>query len=97
MPGFTPLQDKVLIKPDSTETTTPSGLIIKPDNAQEKATTGTVIAVGNGKVTESGKLLPMDVKAGDRVMYGKYTGTEIEIEGVKHLIMSAEDLMGRYE
>ncbi len=96
MPGFTPLQDKVLIKPDNQTGLTPGGLVI-PDDAQEKPQRGIVISAGNGKITENGTVVPVDVKPGDHVLYGKYDGSDILIEGVKYLIMSADDILGKFE
>lgn len=93
MAGFTPLQDKVLVKPDSTSVKTPGGIIIV-DSAQEKPHQGTVIAVGAGRRTESGALIPTTVKPGDKVMYGKYDGTDIKVEGVDHVIMSEDQIVG---
>lgn len=93
MAGFTPLHDKVLIKPDDATGKTAGGLFI-PDDAKEKSTTGTVIAAGKGKTTESGTLIPMSLKPGDKIMYPKFSGDEIEIEGVKHLIIPEEQIIG---
>jgi chaperonin GroES len=78
------------------EEKTKGGIII-PDTAKEKPQEGKVIAVGKGKVTEDGKLIPLDVKAGDRILFGKYSGTEVKIEGEEHLIMREEDILGVIE
>ena len=78
------------------EEKTKGGIII-PDTAKEKPQEGKVIAVGKGKVTEEGKLIPLDVKAGDKILFGKYSGTEIKIEGEEHLIMREEDILGVIE
>lgn len=86
-----PLGDRVIVKQDEAEETTASGLYIA-SSAKEKPTTGTVLAVGAGKVTDDGKTLPMPVKEGDRVLYGKYGGTEVEVEGEKVIIMRADDI-----
>jgi chaperonin GroES len=78
------------------EEKTKGGIII-PDTAKEKPQEGKVIAVGKGKVTEDGKLIPMDVKVGDKILFGKYSGTEIKIGGEEHLIMREEDILGVIE
>src|SRR5258706_16410442 len=90
---ITPLGDRVLVKPAEKEESRKSGLII-PDTAKEKPQEGTVVSVGKGKVADDGKLLPMDVKKGDRILYGKYSGTEIKIDDVEHLIMHQDDILG---
>ncbi|MDI7261874.1 MAG: co-chaperone GroES, partial [Thermodesulfobacteriota bacterium] len=79
-----PLQDRVIVKRLKEEEKTKGGIII-PDSAKEKPQEGKVIAVGKGKVTEDGKVIPLDVKAGDRILFGKYSGTEVKIEGEEHL------------
>ena len=91
-----PLQDRVIVKRLEEEEKTKGGIII-PDTAKEKPQEGKVIAVGKGKVTEDGKLIPLDVKAGDRILFGKYSGTEVKIEGKEHLIMREEDILGVIE
>lgn len=91
-----PLQDRVIVKRLEEEETTKGGIII-PDTAKEKPQEGKVIAVGKGKVTEDGKVIPLDVKVGDRILFGKYSGTEIKIEGEEHLIMREEDILGIIE
>jgi chaperonin GroES len=91
-----PLQDRVIVKRLEEEEKTKGGIII-PDSAKEKPQEGKVIAVGKGKVTEDGKVIPLDVKAGDRILFGKYSGTEVKIEGVEHLIMKEEDILGIIE
>ena len=88
-----PLGDRVLVKPIENKETKRGGLII-PDTAKEKPQEGEVVACGKGKLTEDGKVLPMDVKAGDRILYGKYTGNEIKIDEVEHLIMHQDDILG---
>lgn len=85
-----PLYDRVLVKRLENEDKTPGGLII-PDAAKEKAQTGVVIAIGTGRITNSGQLIPMTVKAGDIVFFGKYSGTEA---GKDHIIMKEDDLLG---
>jgi chaperonin GroES len=87
-----PLQDRVVIKPLNSETKTAGGIII-PDNAQEKPVEGQVIGVGNGRVLKDGSVIKPDVKVGDRVLYSKYAGNEIKIDGVDHLIMREEDIL----
>jgi len=90
------LQDRVIVKRLAEEEKTKGGIII-PDTAKEKPQEGKVIAVGKGKVTEEGKVIPLDVKAGDKILFGKYSGTEIKIEGEEHLIMREEDILGVIE
>jgi chaperonin GroES len=91
-----PLQDRVIVRRLEEEEKTKGGIII-PDTAKEKPQEGKVIAVGKGKLTEEGKLIPLDVKAGDRILFGKYSGTEVKIEGEEHLIMREEDILGVIE
>ena len=91
-----PLFDYVLIKPLEAETKTPSGIVI-PDTAKEKPQEGKIVAVGKGKTTEEGKLIPLDVKTGDKILFGKYSGTEIKVEGEELLIMREEDILGIIE
>jgi chaperonin GroES len=87
-----PLHDRVLVKRIEEEEKTTGGIII-PDTAKEKPMQGKVIAVGKGKVTEDGKVLSLDVKKGDRVLFGKYSGTEVTIDGEEHLIMREDDIL----
>lgn len=87
-----PLHDRVIVKPEEKETKTPSGIIL-PDTAQERPLRGTVIAVGPGKLLDNGKILPMDVKEGDVVLYGKYAGTEVKIDGEEYVILRQEDIL----
>lgn len=91
-----PLGDRVLVKPLE-EKEVKKGNIIIPDTAKEKPQQGEVIAVGKGKMTEDGKLLPMEVKVGDKVLYGKYSGTEIKIDGQEYLILNQDDILGIIE
>ena len=91
-----PLQDRIIVKRLEEEEKTKGGIII-PDSAKEKPQEGKVIAVGKGKLTEDGKLIPLDVKVGDRILFGKYSGTEVKIEGEEHLIMREEDILGNIE
>jgi len=91
-----PLHDRIIVERLEEETTTASGIII-PDSAKEKPVQGNVIAVGKGKVTEDGKVLPLDVKVGDKVLFGKYSGTEIKIEGKEYLMMREDDVLGVVE
>ncbi len=88
-----PLQDRVIVKRIEEEEKSKGGIII-PDTAKEKPQEGRVVAVGKGKVDESGKVTPMDVKVNDRVLFGKYAGTEINIDDEEHLIMREEDILG---
>jgi chaperonin GroES len=91
-----PLQDRVIVKRVAEEEKTKGGIII-PDTAKEKPQEGKVIAVGKGKVSEDGKLIPMEVKVGDRILFGKYSGSEIKLNGEEHLIMREEDILGVIE
>ena len=90
---FRPLHDRVLIKVLDSEAKTAGGIII-PDTAKEKPQEGEVVAVGPGGKTEDGKLLPMDVKIGDIVLFGKWSGTEVKMNGDEYLIMKESDIMG---
>ncbi|MGQ0580808.1 MAG: co-chaperone GroES [Reyranella sp.] len=90
---FKPLHDRLLLKPMTAETKTKGGLII-PDTAQEKPMQGEVVAIGKGKRLEDGRLQAIDVKVGDKVIYGKWSGTEVKIGGVDHVILKEEDLFG---
>jgi len=91
-----PLGDRVLVKPLEKEKQERGGLII-PDTAKEKPQEGEIIAAGKGKTSDDGKLIPMDVKAGDKILYGKYSGTEIKIDGDEYLIMHQDDILGVLE
>ena len=91
-----PLGDRVLVKPVEKKDEIRSGIII-PDTAKEKPQEGDVVAVGKGKIADDGKLVPMDVKAGDKILYGKYSGTEVKIEGQEYLIMHQDDILGSVE
>jgi chaperonin GroES len=91
-----PLQDRVIVKRVEEEEVTKGGIII-PDTAKEKPIEGKVMAVGKGKVTEDGKKLPLEVKKGDRVLFGKYAGTEIQIDGEESLIMREDDIVAVIE
>jgi len=86
-----PLHDRVIVKPSQPEEVTKGGIII-PDTAKEKPQQGEIIAVGQGKITEDGKVLPLQVKKGDKVLYGKYSGTEVSIDGEEYLIMRESDI-----
>src|SRR2546422_4006345 len=88
-----PLQDRILVKRVEEKETVKGGIII-PDTAKEKPQEGTVIAVGAGKLDENGKRIPLDVKAGDKILFGKYSGNEITIDDVEHVIMREEDVLG---
>ena len=88
-----PLQDRIIVKRIDEEETTKGGIII-PDTAKEKPQEGKVIAVGNGKIREDGTVQPLDVKKGDRVLFSKYAGTEINLESEEHLIIREDDVLG---
>jgi chaperonin GroES len=87
-----PLEDRILVRPEEGEEATPSGIVI-PDTAKEKPQEGTVLAVGPGRRSDTGDIIPMDVKEGDRVIYSKYGGTEIKVGGEDLLILSARDVL----
>jgi chaperonin GroES len=91
-----PLQDRVIVKRIAEEEKTKGGIII-PDTAKEKPQEGKVVAVGKGKANEDGKVVPLDVKVNDRILFGKYSGSEINIDGEEHLIMREEDILGVIE
>ena len=91
-----PLQDRVIVKRIQEEDKTKGGIII-PDTAKEKPQEGKVVAVGKGKANEDGKVFPLDVKVNDRILFGKYSGSEITIDGEEHMIMREEDILGVIE
>jgi chaperonin GroES len=91
-----PLQDRVLVQRVQEEERTKGGIII-PDTAKEKPQEGKVVAVGKGKVDDKGKLIPLDVKAGDKILFGKYSGSEVKLDGEDYLIMREEDILGVLE
>ena len=91
-----PLHDRILVKRVEEEEVRRGGIII-PDTAKEKPQEGKVIAVGTGKVTDEGKKIPLDVKAGDRILFGKYAGSEIKLDGEEHLILREDDVLGIVE
>jgi chaperonin GroES len=93
---FRPLHDRVVVKRVAEEEKTKGGIII-PDTAKEKPMEGEVIAVGPGARDEKGALVPLDVKAGDRILFGKWSGTEVKLDGVEYLIMKESDIMGILE
>ena len=96
MSSIRPLQDRVLVKRLEEETKTAGGIII-PDSAKEKPAEGKIVAVGNGKVLEDGSVRKLDVKKGDTILFGKYSGTEVKIDGTEHLIMREDDILGVIE
>jgi chaperonin GroES len=91
-----PLHDRLIVKRTAEENKTKGGIII-PDSAKEKPLEAKVVSVGNGKILEDGKVRPMDIKAGDTILFSKYAGTEIKIEGEEHLILREEDVLGIIE
>lgn len=91
-----PLHDRVVIKRMEEETTSPGGIVI-PDSATEKPVRGEVIAVGKGKILESGEIRPLDLQAGDRILFGKYSGTEVKVDGEDYLVMREDDVMAVIE
>ena len=91
-----PLQDRILVKRVEEETTTKGGIII-PDTAKEKPAEGKVVAVGQGKVDDDGERIALEVKVGDRILFGKYSGTEVKIDGEEYLIMREDDVLGIIE
>ncbi|HTU40764.1 MAG: co-chaperone GroES [Candidatus Sulfotelmatobacter sp.] len=93
MAKFTPLHDRILVRRVEEATTTRGGIII-PDSAKDKPQEGEVISVGKGKINEDGKTFPLDVKDGDRILFGKYSGTEIKIDGEDFIIMKEDEVLG---
>jgi len=91
--GVRPLHDRILVKRMAEEDTTAGGIII-PDSAKEKPQKGEIVATGNGRITEDGKTLALEVKAGDQVLFGKYSGTELKLDGHEYLMMKEEDILG---
>jgi chaperonin GroES len=87
-----PLSDRIVLKRTKEEEKTKGGIII-PDTAKEKPVEGTVVAVGNGKTMKDGKVRPVELKAGDRVLFGKYSGTEVKLDGEEHIILREEDIL----
>jgi chaperonin GroES len=92
-----PLQDRIIVERIEEETTTAGGIIIPDTVSKEKPQEGKVVAIGKGKMNEDGKLIPMDVKVGDRVLFGKYSGSEVKIDGEEYLIMREDDILGVVE
>ncbi|WDN88650.1 chaperonin GroES [Desulfosarcina sp. BuS5] len=91
-----PLNDRILVKRVEEKAKTKGGIII-PDSAKEKPAEGKVISVGNGKMNEDGKRIPVEIKEGDRIMFGKYSGSEVKIDGEEYLIMREDDVLGIIE
>ncbi len=91
-----PLYDRLIVRRVAEEEKTKGGIII-PDTAKDKPTEGEVVAAGKGRLTEDGKVIPMDVKQGDRILFSKYAGNEVKIDGVEYLIMREEDVLGIIE
>ena len=91
-----PQQDRIIVKRVEEEGKTAGGIFI-PETAKEKPQQGEVVAVGKGKLTEDGKVIPMDVKVGDKVLFGKYSGSEVKLDGVDYLIMREDDILGVLE
>ena len=94
--SFRPLSDRILVQRVEEDEKTKGGIII-PDTAKEKPAEGKVIATGNGRIGEDGKVLPMDVKVGDRVLFSKYGGTDVKIDGTDYLILRQDDVLGIIE
>ncbi|MCP4162734.1 MAG: co-chaperone GroES [Deltaproteobacteria bacterium] len=91
-----PLSDRILVERMEEDTTTKGGIII-PDTAKEKPAEGKIVAMGNGRIGEDGKAIPMDVKVGDRILFSKYGGTDVKIDGSDYLIMRQDDVLGVIE
>ncbi len=91
--GVRPLHDRILVRRMAEEEKTAGGLFI-PDTAKEKPQRGEIIATGKGRITEDGKVLPLEVKSGDRILFGKYSGTELKLDGEEYLMMREEDILG---
>jgi chaperonin GroES len=89
-----PLSDRVVVKPSPAEEKTASGIII-PDTAKEKPQEGEIVAVGKGRITDDGKEIALELKVGDKILYGKYSGTEITIDGIEYLIMRESDVYAK--
>ena len=89
-----PLEDRILVQANEAETTTASGLVI-PDTAKEKPQEGTVLAVGPGRIDDKGNRVPLDVAVGDKVIYSKYGGTEVKVEGEEYLVLTARDVLAK--
>ena len=96
MAKFRPLQDRILVKRIAAEEKSKGGIII-PDSAKEKPIEGEVVAVGNGKVLDGGNTRPLEVKSGDKVLFGKYSGTEIKVDGEEHIILREDEVLGIFE
>jgi chaperonin GroES len=96
MTKFRPLGDRVLVKRIKEEERTKGGIVI-PDTAKEKPQEGKVIAVGKGKHGDDGKLIPLEVRSGDKILFGKYSGSEVKLDGEEHMIMREEDILGILE
>ena len=96
MKKLKPLQDRILVKRLEEKETRKGGIII-PDTAKEKPSEGKVVAVGKGKVSDDGKVHPLDVKKGDRILFSKYAGTEVQVEGDEHIIIREDDVLGIVE
>ena len=94
--GIRPLQDRIIVKRIDEEEMTKGGIII-PDTAKEKPQEGKVVAAGKGKLSEDGKVHPLDVKKGDKVLFSKYAGTEVNLDGIEHLIIREDDVLGVVE
>lgn len=93
MAGFRPLHDRILVERVSEEEKTKGGIII-PESAKEKPQEGKVVAVGNGKLLDNGQLQALEVKSGDRILFSKYSGSEVKLEGVEYIIMREDDVLG---
>ncbi|MGH8199906.1 MAG: co-chaperone GroES [Steroidobacteraceae bacterium] len=91
-----PLHDRVIVKRLEEERTSPGGIVI-PDTAAEKPIRGKIVAVGNGKILEDGKVRPLDIKVGDKILFGKYSGTEVKVDGEELVVMREEDVMAVLE
>jgi chaperonin GroES len=87
-----PLHDRVIVKRTEEEKTSPGGIVI-PDSAAEKPIKGEIVAIGNGKILESGEIRALDLKEGDKILFGKYSGTEVKVDGVEYLVMREDDVM----
>jgi chaperonin GroES len=93
---FRPLHDRILVERVESEEKTSGGIIL-PDTAKEKPQQGKIIAVGSGKRTEDGKIIPLELKAGDLILFGKYSGSEVKVDGIEYLIMREDDVLGLVE
>ena len=95
--SLAPRGDRVIVKPDAEETTSAGGIVLAPSSSKEKPQRGTITAVGKGKIGDDGKIVPLDLKVGERILYGKYAGTEFKMDGEDMLVLREDDIMAVVE